>query len=259
MSVQALAWVFGNQNVTGTDRLVLLALANHAGDRDGVWECWPSVSLIASEAAVHQRTAQDALTRLVASGVLERVTNGAPDPRIPAGRRPSLYRIVKSLVSDDNTRGVNDGNTRGVNDDADRGAVGTHPTGEGSLQGGVSSYRTQTVIEPSIQPSGEPSSSSSTPSPAPSREAWEISASFVQEMTELHPMVDVPAEIKRALDHPKGVRAHNKRQFVRNWLNSESQKRDYWKRTQGATDGRSRNRTRNAGPPAQADELAELR
>ena len=117
MSVQALAWVFDHSTARGADRLVLLALANHAGKEpvNGAWECWPGVATIAREAGLERhRTAQDALTRLEGAGAIERVLNGAPDGRIRPDRRPNLYRILGVSQSDTPT---GDGTQRG---DVDR-------------------------------------------------------------------------------------------------------------------------------------------
>lgn len=96
MSVQALSWVMGNSPTKGTDRLVLLSLANHAGELvDGAFEAYPGIDTIRAEANLdRRRTAQDAVTRLVNSGHVQRVVNGAPDRRIRPDRRPNLYRIV---------------------------------------------------------------------------------------------------------------------------------------------------------------------
>lgn len=97
MSVQALGWVFDHERTTsGTDRLVLLALANHASREqvEGAWEAWPGIDLLAREAGIRRRqTVKDALGRLVASGVVSVVVQGAPDGRVRADRRTNLYRI----------------------------------------------------------------------------------------------------------------------------------------------------------------------
>lgn len=100
MSVQALGWVFSHSPTTGSDRLVLLSIANHAGHvetDDGVlWEAWPSVGLIAREAGLARpQTVRDALNRLVDAGHLERKVKGAPDDRIRADLRTNLYRVVR--------------------------------------------------------------------------------------------------------------------------------------------------------------------
>jgi hypothetical protein len=94
MSYQATSAVFDHVPATmasGSDRLVLLALANHAsGD---TMECWPSIALIAKEAGVTEDTVKRSLRVLVERGLIEREVNGAPDARIPRDRRPNLYRL----------------------------------------------------------------------------------------------------------------------------------------------------------------------
>lgn len=138
MSVQAISWVFDHSPTTGTDRLVLLALANHAASDS--WECYPSIALLAREAGIGRpRTVQQSLGRLEADGHIERSINGAIDSRIRADRRPNLYRILHGVTlhavpSED-----------GVTLHAER--------GDASRSNGVTPNDTQTVREPSDQPS----------------------------------------------------------------------------------------------------------
>ena len=154
MSVQALGWVLDHSPTRGSDRLVLVSIANHAGQEpsdDGTWEAWPGVDLIRREAGLDRsRTVQDALARLVAAGALERVVNGAPDERIRKDQRPNLYRIVMD-------HGVTCGVTRctwcGVTRGAER--------GDASRPNGVTRDDTtgcrNASPEPSLEPSEEPS------------------------------------------------------------------------------------------------------
>lgn len=99
MSAQAFSWVCQHSDAQGTERLVLLVLANYAGDLiaqgdEAYFECWPGVARIAEDARVDStRTVQNALSRLAKSGQIERVINGAPDERMRSDRRPNLYRI----------------------------------------------------------------------------------------------------------------------------------------------------------------------
>ena len=91
MSVQALAAVLESETrTTGVDRLVLLALANHANE---LLECWPSHETLAREANAHVDTVRKSLRRLDDLGLVDRRTNAAPDSRIPTDRRPNLYRL----------------------------------------------------------------------------------------------------------------------------------------------------------------------
>lgn len=152
MSVQALGWVFDHSPAEGSDRLVLLSLANHAGTSpvDDAWEAYPGIALIQREAGLRRgRTVRDALTRLVEAGAVERIVNGAPDSRIRGDRRPNLYRILL-----DSGRPCDVPRCRwcGGTPDAERGDA-SRPDGgtRDVLTGGRG-----TSPEPSEEPSGEP-------------------------------------------------------------------------------------------------------
>lgn len=169
MSVQALSWVLDHSPAKGSDRLVLVSIANHAGKSpvDGAWEAWPGVALIQREAGLDRtRTVQDALSRLVAAGALERRINAAPDLRIPGDRRPNLYRILT-------TNGVPCGDTRcawcGVPPDAGRGAASRR---DGVADDGATGCR-DTAPEPVLQPTPEPVGQPLfAPPPAPAFDAF---------------------------------------------------------------------------------------
>jgi Helix-turn-helix domain len=66
VSIQAIAWVLEHSDAEGIDRLVLLALANHAHSETG--ECHPGMRRIAHEAHCHPETVAAAVKRLVALG-----------------------------------------------------------------------------------------------------------------------------------------------------------------------------------------------
>lgn len=163
MSVQALGWVLSHSPTTGSDRLVLLSIANHAGhdiDDDGsvTWESWPSIALIAREAGLRrEQTVRDCLTRLIDGGHLTREVQGAPDDRIRADRRSNLYRILTP-------NGVT---LRGVPSDGTPSTDGPTSRVERPHASRSTAPR-ETRAEPSLNPSLEPSSeSASTPSPLP--------------------------------------------------------------------------------------------
>lgn len=69
VSIQAMGWVLGHSQSEGSDRLVLLAIANHA-DADGGL-AFPSVAMIGEEARVDRATVFRALARLEQLGELE--------------------------------------------------------------------------------------------------------------------------------------------------------------------------------------------
>lgn len=68
MSIQAVAWVLEHSEATLADRLVLIAIANHADARG--WNAWPAVPQIAKEARVDRATVYRAIDALEDSGEL---------------------------------------------------------------------------------------------------------------------------------------------------------------------------------------------
>lgn len=155
MSVQAISWVLDYSPAKGSDRLVLISIANHAGkaDDEDVFEAYPGIDTIQREAGLdRRRTVNDALTRLIETGAVERVVNGAPDNRIPAHRRPNLYRIITGGVTADGTPPRLDGVTR----NAERGDA-LRPDGvTNSDRMGCRGSSPKPLEEPSGEPSLEP-------------------------------------------------------------------------------------------------------
>jgi Helix-turn-helix domain len=84
VSIQAIAWVFDYSQAAGTDRLVLLALANHANSETG--ECHPGFRRIAHEANCAPSTVTAAIRRLVELGEVEVSARGT-------GRATTKYHL----------------------------------------------------------------------------------------------------------------------------------------------------------------------
>lgn len=103
MSIQAVAWVLENSEATLADRLVLIAIANHADARG--WNAYPAVPLIAAEARVDRATVFRALEALETSGELA-------IKRRPG--RPNIYGITALMGSQDATGGGSQDATGGV-------------------------------------------------------------------------------------------------------------------------------------------------
>jgi hypothetical protein len=76
MSVKVMTWVWEYSKATLAARLVLLAIADNAGD-DGA-KAYPSVATIARKARVGERTVQESIAKLVKLGELEVIYNGGP-------------------------------------------------------------------------------------------------------------------------------------------------------------------------------------
>lgn len=92
MSIQAVGWVFDWSEATLADRLVLLAIANHADARG--MNAWPSIEKIADEAKVDRATVFRAITALEQLGELTVL-------RRPG--RSSYYGITAFMGSQDAT------------------------------------------------------------------------------------------------------------------------------------------------------------
>jgi hypothetical protein len=109
VSIEAMSWVIKHSQHGGSNLLVLLLLADHAGNDD--WTCWPSVALLARECRMSDRTVQRVLRQLEASGEIA-------SKRGAGVNGTTLYRVlgVQSLQGVTNRRG----DTHGAGGDIQR-------------------------------------------------------------------------------------------------------------------------------------------
>lgn len=226
-----MGWVFDHSPSQGTDRLVLLSIANHAGTSpvDGAWESYPGVDLLQRESRVGRtRTVQESLARLTEAGHIERVLNGAPDERIRRDRRPNLYRILFA-------NGVPCGDTRcrwcGVPPDAERGAASRpngvpldDTTGCRETAPKPSVNRQGTVSEPSLAPAA-PRTTKATRLPEPFR----VTAEMLAWAREDVPRVDLRAETAKFVDYWRSTPGTRARKLDwpatwRNWMRTADER-----------------------------------
>lgn len=92
LSVEAITLVLHHSPAKGTDKLVLLGIANHAGDGGA----WPAVETLARYANVHERNVQRSIDRLIATGQLVRhlQRGGTLDSHASDWLRPNRYDVV---------------------------------------------------------------------------------------------------------------------------------------------------------------------
>lgn len=133
-----MVWVLHNSPTSGTDKVLLLGIANHA-DAEGR-NAWPAVRTLAKYANLEPRGVQKALRRLEAEGHIriEPQAGGTADMR--SDRRPNRYSVLMSGASHRTSRqvnGVSPSTERGVPQDAN----------------GVSSGTPEPSLEPNIEPS----------------------------------------------------------------------------------------------------------
>ncbi len=90
MSVETMALVLNHSRAVGTDKVVLLGIANHDGDGGA----WPSIATLARYANVSERSVQRSIDHLVELGELrvERQSGGQADLR--NDRRPNRYTVL---------------------------------------------------------------------------------------------------------------------------------------------------------------------
>lgn len=131
MSIQALAWVLENSQSELADRLVLIAIANHA-DAHGR-NAWPSADQIAKEARVHRATVFRALARLCDLGELE---------VDPGGQGPGATNAYQIVGLEGSQIATLKGSQRVASCDPSGGAKGRILRQKGSHPA------TQTVLEP---------------------------------------------------------------------------------------------------------------
>jgi Helix-turn-helix domain len=175
MSTHALSWVFQHSDARGGDRLVLLVLADRAGEReDGAFIAWPGVLRIAREARLSERQVQRCLKNLVEAGEIA--------PSGTSNKGTTVYRLRGDILS-----GVTSATRRGDKPDAE----------------GV----TPTSPEPSLEPSLEPGTL--VPSTrARIREAWELAPGMVRHK----PAYFASPKVVTAID--KAVRLHGEEEVV---------------------------------------------
>lgn len=85
-----MAVVLHHSKARGTDKLVLLGIANHAGDGGA----FPKVETLAKYANVTERAVQTSVAKLVRTGELLVDRNGGGTRRTRGNSRPNLYTVL---------------------------------------------------------------------------------------------------------------------------------------------------------------------
>lgn len=138
MSIEVMSWVLNNAPVRGTEKIILLGLANHA-DADGN-NAYPSVARLARYANVSERAVQQALRILEEGGHIYRHFNEGGSAQQRADRRPNKYTVLM--------RGVKPASPR-----TDNGVKSSASRGEEQRTNGVKPTSPESSLEPSTEPS----------------------------------------------------------------------------------------------------------
>lgn len=90
VSIEAMALVLHHSRAAGTAKLVLLGIANHAGDGGA----WPTVATLARYANVTERAVQLSIAKLVKAGELAVDVQGGGLGYLKDHERPNRYEVM---------------------------------------------------------------------------------------------------------------------------------------------------------------------
>lgn len=139
--------VLNHSKARGTDKVVLLGIANHDGDGGA----WPSLATLARYANVDERSVRRSIANLVALGELAVEYNGGGTGTTRSDRRPNLYRILYNFGThtSHDAPPMSHGGTRVSGRDDANGGTPTSERGDVHVTHGG----TPTSPEPSLEPS----------------------------------------------------------------------------------------------------------
>lgn len=122
-----MGWVWDQRIEPPTKKMVLLAIADHAG-HDGD-NAWPSVARIAGMVGINSRNTQRYIRQLEAEGYLIVGKQQGGNLNTPEDRRPNLYRVVVRGGAGDTPK-----EERGGAGDTPRGGAGDTLTVQRTIQ-----------------------------------------------------------------------------------------------------------------------------
>jgi hypothetical protein len=145
MSIKIMAAVWDRNDLSQSETLVALALADHADDEG---ECWPSIDRIATKARIGDRQTQRVIQRLEALGLIQ-------VERAVGRRNTNCYRFTLDAIKGDTVTPLPD-TAKGVMGDAEKVSPGTQKVSLDATKGDIakSPESSITIIEPSEEPSG---------------------------------------------------------------------------------------------------------
>jgi hypothetical protein len=143
LSIESIAACLHHSRASGSDKLVLLGIANHDGDGGA----WPSITTLAKYANISERSVQTCIQKLINMGEIVCHVNKGGNADTRGDRRPNRYEILVRCPEQC------DGSTKHrVKHDAEPGEAqrtdGVKPT----TQRGEAGF-TLTIHEPSLEPS----------------------------------------------------------------------------------------------------------
>jgi len=135
MSIRVMTWVWDNSPVGGSERLLLLAIADCANDEGG--NAWPSIATLARKCRIDGRTVQRIIRRLADAGHLTVVASAG-------GRGSNVYTVVMGQGGQSSTPPADCHPRQGAT-----GGTATPPHPRQAARAPLAQLRHPNVIEPS--------------------------------------------------------------------------------------------------------------
>lgn len=239
MSVKVMSYVWDIPSFKGSDKLVMLCLADHADD-SGL--CWPSIDTIARKSGVSPTTVKSTLKKLEKGGWLFKKNQFKKADTGRLVRSNNQYQLPVMLLKKKADEQTDFEQSNFVCSKVERSNLEQtkEHRGVGQIPAGG---RSESGYKPPIDPPIEPSSKDLAPSePLEAEPAlFEIPLSRkgqvlgvtqldIQEYTEAYPAVDIRLHLKRMIlwckNNPQKRKATQKgaRRFIQNWLAKEQDK-----------------------------------
>lgn len=148
MSIESIAACLHHSKASGTDKVVLLGIANHDGDGGA----YPSIATLAKYARVSERAVQNSVNKLISMGEVRRFINAGGSANTPRDQRPNRYEILVRCPAD--CDGSTKHKLRGEvsYQETERGEVGYADGVKSATERGEAQF-TLTIQEPSLEPS----------------------------------------------------------------------------------------------------------
>jgi Helix-turn-helix domain len=221
MSIEAVAWALNVKMPDAIAKLLLVGIANHAGDTD---EAWPSKATLARYVEASPRTVIRKLHVLEEAGLIQRGDQQLVD-HIRADRRPMVWQIVRGdrlSPREDQERGDTVLSRR----EALRGDRALSPQDEPRGDTGVPHGVTLLSPKPSVEPSSKELPNSlrslgSAPRATRLDPDWMPSPELIAQMRSECPAIDVKAEHLKFVDYwiSKSGRDATKLDWPATWRN----------------------------------------
>ncbi|WP_417536314.1 helix-turn-helix domain-containing protein [Methylophaga sp.] len=241
MSVRVMSYVWDIPLFKGSDKLVMLCLADHADDK-GI--CWPSIDTIARKSGVSPTTVKTTLKKLEAGGWLFKKNQFKKADTGRLVRSNNQYQLPVMLLKKkaDEQTDFEQSNFVRSKVEHSKFEQTKEPEGVGQISTGG---RAKSGYKPSIDPPIEPSSKDLVPSELETTNPenpvlfsiplkgksniHEVTQSELFDMRELYPAVDVAQQIRNMIGWCKANPTRQKtasgiKRFMHQWLSKEQDK-----------------------------------